>query len=96
MEIPQTLQARIDLFRTHGRVYREGNELFTKLSWLQVMNGQRVRPASYHPLADLRSEAEIAEYLAEVEGVIQSCVKAMPSHARFIADNCAAHGPVPA
>jgi len=90
MEIPKSLQDRIDLFRTHGRVYREGNELFTKLSWLQVMHGQRMQPQSYHPLADLRTEAEVAEYLDEVSGVIASCVKAMPSHNRFIADNCAA------
>ncbi len=90
MEIPATLQQRIDLFRTHGRVFREGNELFTKLSWLQVMHGQRVHPQSYHPLADLRTEDEIAQYLDEVSGVIAACVKAMPTHARFIADQCAA------
>ena len=90
MEIPATLQQRIDLFSSHGRVYREGNELFTKLSWLQVMHGQRVRPQSYHPLADLRTADEITEYLDEVSGVIAACVKAMPSHARFIADHCAA------
>ena len=90
MEIPATLQARMDLYRSHGRVFREGNELFTKLSWLQVMQGQRVDPQSYHPLADLRTEAEIAEYLDEVSGVIAACVNAMPSHNRFIADNCAA------
>ena len=90
MEIPASLQRRIDLFRTHGRVYREGNELFTKVSWLQVMHGQRIRPASYHPLTDLLSEEEIAAYLEEVEGVIQACTEVMPSHAQFIADNCAA------
>jgi tryptophan halogenase len=90
MEIPATLQQRMELFRTHGRVYREGNELFTKLSWLQVMNGQRVAPQSYHPLADLRSEQEIADYLDEVSGVIAACVSAMPTHMRFIADHCAA------
>ena len=90
MEIPASLQKRIDLFRNHGRVYREGNELFTKLSWLQVMHGQRIQPQGYHPLADLRTEAEIAEYLDEVSGVIAACVKAMPSHNRFISDNCAA------
>jgi tryptophan halogenase len=90
MEIPATLQQRLDLFRSHGRVYREGNELFTKLSWLQVMHGQRVRPQSYHPLADLRTGDEITEYLDEVSGVIAACVKAMPGHARFIADHCAA------
>ena len=93
MEVPPALQARIDLYRSHGRVYREGNELFTKLSWLQVMQGQRVTPRSYHPLADLRSEAEIDDYLGEVSGVIKACVAAMPSHNRYIADNCAAPAP---
>jgi tryptophan 7-halogenase len=90
MEIPATLQHRIDLFRTHGRVFREGNELFTKISWLQVLHGQRVRPQAYHPLVDLRSEAEIAEYLDEVAGVIRACVNHMPSHNDFIARHCAA------
>jgi tryptophan 7-halogenase len=93
MEIPASLQQRMDLFRAHGRVFREGNELFTKLSWLQVMHGQHVRPASYHPLADLRTEAEIAEYLDEVSGVIAACVNVMPSHAKFIAEHCAARAP---
>jgi tryptophan halogenase len=90
MEIPQTLQHRMDLFRTHGRVYREGNELFTKVSWLQVMHGQRIRPAAYHPLTDLLTEQEIQAYLEEVEGVIGACTEVMPAHAQFIADHCAA------
>jgi tryptophan halogenase len=90
MEIPKSLQDRIDLFRTHGRVFREGNELFMKPSWLQVMHGQRIRPASYHPLTDLLDEKEIQAYLEEVEGVIKACVDVMPSHNQFIADNCAA------
>ncbi len=90
MEIPASLQHRIDLFRSHGRLYREGTELFMKLSWLQVLHGQRVRPLSYHPLVDLRSPAEVQEYLDEIEGVIRACVDVMPSHARFIAEHCAA------
>lgn len=90
MDIPQSLQDRIDLYKAHGRVYREGNELFTKVSWLQVMHGQRIRPESYHPLTDLLSEQEIQEYLDEVSGVIQACVDVMPTHGQFIADHCAA------
>jgi tryptophan halogenase len=90
MEIPATLRLRMELFRTHGRVFREGNELFTKVSWLQVMHGQRIRPASYHPLTDLLSEAEIAAYLDEVAGVIAACTEVMPTHAKFIAEHCAA------
>jgi len=90
MDIPEPLAHRIRLFESHGRVHREGNELFTKISWLQVMHGQRIRPRSYHPLADLLPEAEIEEYLQEVERVIATCVDVMPSHAKFIAENCAA------
>ncbi|HTP38793.1 MAG TPA: tryptophan halogenase family protein [Steroidobacteraceae bacterium] len=90
MEVPQSLQHRIDLFRSHGRVFREGNELFAKVSWLQVMHGQRIRPQSYHPLADLLTEQEIQAYLEEVEGVIAACTDVMPLHAKFIADHCAA------
>jgi tryptophan halogenase len=90
MEVPETLTHRMDLFRSHGRVFREGSELFTKVSWLQVMHGQRVSPRTYHPLTDLLDEAEIQSYLDEVEGVIAACTEVMPTHAAFIAENCAA------
>ncbi len=90
MDVPESLAQRMRLFESRGRVYREGNELFTKISWLQVMLGQRIRPKSYHPLADLLPEAEVQAYLEEVEQVIAACVDVMPSHAKFIADNCAA------
>lgn len=93
MEVPQSLIDRMNLFRSHGRVHREGNELFTKVSWLQVMHGQRIHPKAYHPLTDLLSEEEIQKYLEEVEGVIKACVNVMPSHAEFIAKNCAAATP---
>jgi tryptophan halogenase len=96
MEIPEPLQNRMDLFRTHGRVFREGNELFAKVSWLQVLHGQRIRAQSYHPLADLLTEKEISDYLEEVAGVIEACTRVMPAHARFIADNCAAAARAPA
>jgi tryptophan 7-halogenase len=92
MQVPESLQRRMDLFRSHGRVYREGSELFMKVSWLQVMHGQRIRPQAYHPLTDLLTEKEIQDYLEEVEGVIAACVDVIPSHAKFIMDNCAAAG----
>ena len=90
MEVPETLTHRMELFRSHGRVFREGNELFTKVSWLQVLHGQRITPRAYHPLTDLLSEEEIQTYLDEVEGVIAACADVMPTHAQFIAENCAA------
>ncbi|MES3025250.1 MAG: tryptophan halogenase family protein [Pseudomonadota bacterium] len=90
MAIPDSLQRKIDLFLSNGRIYREQDELFTEMSWLQVMVGQGAMPRGYHPFADLRPEAEVAAYLANVEQVIAKCVKAMPSQAEFIAAHCAA------
>jgi tryptophan halogenase len=95
MEVPELLRNRMKLYESDGRVFREGEELFAKTSWIQVMHGQRLRPAAYHPLTDLLSEEEIATYLDEVSGVIGACVDVMPTHAQFIAEHCAA-GPVKA
>ena len=88
MAIPDSLQRRIDLYRSHGRIVREGVELFTEPSWLQVMNGQGLRPASHHPLVDLLSDEQLGEFLGEVRRVVGSCVGVMPRHADFIAQHC--------
>ena len=90
MEVPEQLRKRMELFEVDGRVFRDGEELFAKISWLQVLHGQRVRPQGYHPLTDLLGEEEIAKYLDEVAGVIGACVDVMPTHEKFIADHCAA------
>jgi tryptophan 7-halogenase len=90
MPIPDTLQRKIDLFSSNGRTYRDGNELFTEMSWLQVMVGQRIQPRGYHPFADLPPESEVIAHLGNVEQVIAKCVNAMPTQAEFIAKNCAA------
>jgi tryptophan halogenase len=90
MDVPETLQRKMDLFRSNGRIFRDGLELFAEASWLQVMVGQRVVPRGYHPFADLRPEAEVAAYVDNVRQVIAKCVKAMPTQSEFIASNCQA------
>ena len=90
MEIPATLQHKIDLFGSNGRVYREANELFAEVSWVQVMFGQGIRPQSYNPLVDLHSEDEISQFLGNVERVVKKCVDVMPTHEEFIVAHCAA------
>lgn len=90
MSIPESLTRKIELFRSNGRVFREGNELFAEPSWVQVMYGQRIEPKSYHGLVDVYSEAKITEYMEGVRGVIANCVKVMPRHEAYIAKHCAA------
>jgi tryptophan 7-halogenase len=90
MSIPDTLKHKIDLFRSNGRIFRDLQELFAEPSWLQVMIGQRIVPQGYHPFADLRPEAEVQAYVANVAQVIAKCVNVMPTQAAFIAEHCAA------
>ena len=89
MEMPPTLQHKIDLYRSNGRFFREDNELFGELSWVQVMEGQRIHASGYHPFADLRPVDEVRAFLADTQRVISACVEAMPTHAEFIAQHCA-------
>ena len=90
MAIPDTLRQKMDLYRTHGRVVRVDNELFSEVGWIQVFEGQNMPIEGYHPLADTQSEADIADYLGSVREVIAKCVAVMPSHNDYIAKMCAA------
>ncbi|MEI8326867.1 MAG: tryptophan halogenase family protein [Betaproteobacteria bacterium] len=90
MPIPATLQHKMDLFSGNGHVFRENNELFGEVSWLQVLYGQGIRPKGYHPLVDARTPAEISEFLADIERAMGKCVEVMPMHADYIAKYCAA------
>jgi tryptophan halogenase len=91
MDIPDTLRRKIALYRSHGRIFREGHELFAEMAWLQVMHGQGLRAESHHPLADLPSETQVEDYLASVKGIVARCVDVMPDHAAYIARHCAAN-----
>ena len=90
MDVPESLKRKMALFNTNGRIFREHNELFAEPSWVQVMYGQRMHPAGYHALVDVYPEEKIAEYMANIRGVIANCTRVMPSHEEFIAKHCAA------
>jgi tryptophan halogenase len=91
MEIPDTLRAKIELWRSRGRIVRVADELFAEVGWLQVLHGQGIRPQGCHPLVDLQSEDDIGEYLQDIEHLIAQCVNVMPKHADFIAGMRANH-----
>ncbi len=90
MEVPESLTRRMELYRRHGRIFREASELFAEVGWLQVMHGQGLKPEGYNPLVDVYAEGEIDEFLEGIRGVIAKCVDVMPSHAEYIAQHCTA------
>lgn len=87
---PEGLQHKLDIFHATGQIFREGEELFTEQSWLQVMVGQGILPRRHHPLADNLPREKLDEFLGSIRKLIQGAVGPMPTHERFIAEHCAA------
>jgi tryptophan halogenase len=90
MEVPDTLQRKIDLWMANGRIFREDEELFAEESWIQVFIGQGFIPRGHDPLVAIKSDAQIAQHLGNIAAVIAKCVKVMPSHAEYVAKTCLA------
>lgn len=90
MAVPDTLQNKIDLFKSSGRIYRENEELFSEPSWLAVMFGQGIVPKSYHPVVDAYESDALHKYLSGIADVIHRSVDSMSPHEEFIKQHCAA------
>jgi tryptophan halogenase len=89
MSIPDTLRHKMELWRSNARVFRENAELFSEISWVEVFLGQNLVPRSYHPLVDALEEERIANFLDNVRSTIKRCVEVMPTHAAYVAQQCA-------
>lgn len=93
IEIPDTLKSVMALFMDSGRYCGAGEDLFKLPSWAQVMHGQHIAAAGYHPFVDNLSANEIHEFINHAEQVVASCAAAMPAHQAFIDKHCKAPSP---
>lgn len=90
MAVPESLSRRIDLFRRTGRLFREQNELFHEVGWMQVLIGQNIAPATYDHMADALPESDLRQFLCDLRTLMNGAVEKMPTHADWLARNCAA------
>ncbi len=90
MAIPDTLRAKLELFRATGRIFREHEELFVEIGWFQVLTGQNVVPESWHPLADAITDDELEAFLCDFKTIVGAATAKLPTHEQFIAARCAA------
>ncbi len=88
MPIPESLQARIDLFKQNSQAYKTDEELFGTASWIQVMLGQGIMPERYHPIVDMMGEAELKAFLDKIKNSIARRVDSLPNHLEFIKNYC--------
>lgn len=85
MAVPDSLAAKIELFRRAGRIERYAQGLFFEQSWVAVMIGQGVMPHGWDQRADAVPADVLQSGLIGLRDAIASTVHAMPSHAQTLA-----------
>jgi len=88
MQVPDTLQEKIDLFRRRGRIvkYREG--VFLDASWIAVYTGQRIVPEGHDRRADLPSIDALVRGAEALRQEIHTKAEHMPDHRAHIERYC--------
>jgi tryptophan 7-halogenase len=85
MEIPDSLAAKLELWRSKGRLFREGRELFGTASWVAVLLGQGSVPAETEPALAGIDPAMASDALDKMQLSYRRMAESMPRHADFIA-----------
>jgi tryptophan halogenase len=84
MDVPDSLNARLGLFRSSGRFFKHNaQELFAEESWVQVLLGQglEMRP---DPVTQFVADEELIDFLNDLAEVIEDVAVTMPDHGAFV------------
>jgi len=84
MDIPDTLNDKLELFRSKGRLFRFQDELFGEDNWAAVLLGQKVFPRSWDPVVDTLNTGELERHLSGMRDIIHKTANSMPTHQSYI------------
>jgi tryptophan halogenase len=90
LSIPESLQHKIDVFRSCGRVPLYSEESYQEPSWVSIFLGQHVYPKRYDPLVDNIDTERLQRGLLHRRNSIRQVAEGRPTHRDFIARHCAA------
>ena len=89
MDIPDTLQLKIDHFAKYGRHIARDMDLFGLPSWLAVHFGQGNIPKNVDPIFDYRG-TDGRDWLSKLKTAMATEASRMPPHQEFIDQHCKA------
>jgi tryptophan halogenase len=84
MELPDSLQYKMELFRERGYVvnYREG--MFLEPSWIAVYLGQNVVPRRFDPLSEALPASRLEAEISRIGEACRNAAERMPPHRDFL------------
>ena len=90
MNVPASLQRKISLFTSRGRVVLYDDELFGESSWACLFTGLDIRPRSDDRRATTIDAAVIKAKLLRMRSILQQTAHAMPRHKVYLDRYCPA------
>lgn len=93
MDIPPSLQHKLDFYRASGSLIPGIEELFQPTSWYAVLTGMDVIPTQYNSTTDALDSSKLQASLNSGQQAITQCINKQPSHDEFIETYCRAPAP---
>jgi tryptophan 7-halogenase len=90
MEIPETLQNKIDCYQARGHFVQYSWESFFDPSWHCMYEGFGILPQNVDPFCTLLPDADLQNVGTQIRADIEKFTDDYPSHFEFIQKNCAA------
>ncbi|WP_370978227.1 tryptophan halogenase family protein [Agaribacterium sp. ZY112] len=90
MEIPDTLQHKVELFKHAGHMSSYELESFGPSSWLSLFDGMNIRPQHQHVATASLSHSDLISGLNNMKDQIKSTSKKAMTHQDFINKHCKA------
>lgn len=87
--IPGTLEHKLEVFRSHGKVVLYDEETFDESYWIASLLGQRVRPEHSSALAEALPVDGVAQQLQRIKSAVEQAALSMPQHIDSLKKYCA-------
>lgn len=84
MAIPDSLQHRLELWKAHGRIFAQNSDMFVTPSWVSVLLGQNIWPASYDPIADSLVADHVTKALNDMRAAYRNTASGLPTHEQYL------------
>lgn len=88
MPIPDSLQHRMEIFKTNGYAWPDDVALFRVDSWVQVMMGQGLMPQGHHFGSKVLDTQQLKQQLSSYREMVDTAVNQMPIHSEFVKQYC--------
>jgi tryptophan halogenase len=90
MSLPDTLNHKLDVWRSSARVPLLSEESYQEPSWVSILLGQGIVPRRYDPIIDSIGTEQLRAGMRQRRQAIRRVAESMPRHADFIARHCRA------